>query len=73
LVEAPHPGSPHAADVSEYEDAFGVVSACANCRRVRNRRDLGRWDWVPAWVARPHPRTTHGLCDACLEFYHPAS
>jgi hypothetical protein len=73
LVEEPHPATPCAAEAGEYEDAFGLVSVCANCRRVRNRRHPGRWDWVPVWVAQPHPRTTHGLCEPCLEFHHPGS
>jgi hypothetical protein len=46
----------------------GSVVQCSNCRCVR-RQDASAWDWVPAWVEAPPPRTSHGLCDLCFGFY----
>lgn len=47
----------------------GVVTMCAHCRRVRHlSRD--RWDWIPAYLADPPARVSHGLCAGCLEYYY---
>lgn len=48
-----------------------IVHQCCHCRRIRHPEAPGRWDWVPALVATPSPRTSHTLCAACLDFYYP--
>ncbi|MDQ3034620.1 MAG: hypothetical protein M3Y87_19580 [Myxococcota bacterium] len=55
-----------------YRDPNGMLVQCSHCRRVR-RGDpsVTAWDWVPEYVARPQPRTSHGLCAVCLDFYYP--
>lgn len=60
----------HASELHElYADANGIVTQCAHCRRVRHPRS-GAFHWVPAWVRKPHARTSHGLCTSCSGFYY---
>jgi hypothetical protein len=47
----------------------GLIVQCSNCRRVRRLGITETWAWVPAWVSRSHPRTSHGLCSPCTRFY----
>ena len=63
-----HPDD-HASELLEhYIDEHGMVIQCAHCRRVRHPRS-GSLHWVPAWVRRPHSRTSHMLCSSCAAFY----
>jgi hypothetical protein len=60
---------PHAEALERvYRNADGLVIQCSNCRRVR-RSERKQWDWVPAWVSRSHPQTSHGMCEICLELF----
>lgn len=59
-----------AAGEAAYRDASGLVTQCSHCRRVRYPRAPDRWDWVPAWVHRSPPETTHGLCGVCLAYHY---
>ena len=68
-VERTHDRDEHAPS-SEYVND-GVVVMCAHCRRVRGQGPE-RWDWVPAYVARPVAFLSHGLCAACVEYYYAA-
>lgn len=53
-----------------YFDDHRQILQCSNCRRVRRPvADVEKWVWVREWVARSHPRTSHGLCTACLGYY----
>lgn len=72
VVERPHdPGERTAFPPSnDYLDAHGMIHMCAHCRRTRNLAHPGRWDWVPAWVERCPPDTSHTLCEPCLAFYY---
>jgi len=70
VVAVPAPvGEPP--DEARFLDANGQIIQCSNCRRVREpgRDDCERWAWIPGWVARSHPRTSHGICTPCLGFY----
>ena len=49
---------------------LGMLSQCAHCRRVQRANEPGTWDWVPAYVERPQPMTSHGLCRPCLDYYY---
>ena len=69
VVARPHPES-HAADSHEYRDADGILLQCMHCRRVRRASEEVRWDLVPEYVAKVPPRTSHGLCELCLEYHH---
>jgi hypothetical protein len=60
------PGAP--ALEARYLTGEGLIQQCSNCRRVR-AVEGEVWDWVPAWVERPDPRISHGLCDVCVGFY----
>ncbi|GFE61750.1 hypothetical protein [Geobacter sp. AOG2] len=77
LVEMPHeargtvPVVP-AADADAYLDHHALVIQCAACRRIKHQQHPGRWDWIPAWVRQPPERTSHGLCELCLNYYYPA-
>ena len=53
-----------------YVDASGFIHQCAHCRRVRNLGQESRWDWVPGWVERPAPRTSHTFCPLCVSYYY---
>ena len=68
VAESLHEGADGEPDVSLYEGAGGIVLQCSNCRRVR-RHDRRAWHWVPALVAAPRPRTSHGICPTCAGFY----
>jgi hypothetical protein len=53
-----------------YLDDDRQITQCSNCRRVR--RALGEvesWVWVPEWVSRSHPATSHGICTPCRGYY----
>lgn len=53
-----------------YFDDHRHITQCSNCRRVRRpMNDAESWVWVPEWVARSHPRTSHGICTPCLGYY----
>lgn len=67
IVEARHALGESAA-LSAYA-VGGVITTCAHCRRIKNPRGNLRWDWVPGFVAAPPPNLSHGLCEACFEFY----
>jgi len=75
VVEAPHGSdrAPHDANPDVYEDAEGIVRQCAHCRKVRHTTEADRWDWVPAWVARPPQQTSHTICDVCFAHYYRES
>ena len=52
-------------------DEHQQIRQCSNCRRVRRPTSDGTevWAWVRTWVARSHPRTSHGLCTPCMGYY----
>ena len=71
-IAAPHPaptGEPPLESV--FLDSNEQIHQCSNCRRVRKATsdDTEVWAWVPAWVARSHPRTSHGLCTPCMGYF----
>jgi hypothetical protein len=68
IVERPHERVAFAEDEVRYRSEAGLVTQCANCRRVR-RTDGRSWDWVPTWVKDSPPKTSHGLCAPCATFY----
>lgn len=55
-----------------YRDVAGNVTQCGHCRRFRRPTGPERWDWIPEWVARVPPETSHGLCPTCLDHFYPA-
>ncbi len=75
LVERPHDPKerpPRTADRSLYVDEKGFVCQCAYCRRVKNFKEVNRWDWVPEWVKRFPEATSHSYCPTCFAHYFPA-
>jgi len=56
-----------------YRDTNGLVTQCAHCRRVQvvaaDRAAQPSWHYVPAFIERPPPRTTHGLCPICFVYH----
>ncbi|HKU37914.1 MAG TPA: hypothetical protein VJR89_07200 [Polyangiales bacterium] len=52
-----------------YVNDHGFIVQCSNCRRTR-QVDANVWDWVPDWVASPHPAASHGLCEVCVAYYY---
>jgi hypothetical protein len=69
-VEHPHDRSPLEPNESLYRTEKGMIRMCSNCRRTNRPDDPAAWDWVPDYVERVRPNTTHGVCPACLEFYY---
>jgi hypothetical protein len=57
-----------------YRDEHGLIKRCSNCRRIcrPGPDEEGRptWDWVPAYVAQMPPKTSHGTCALCAQFYY---
>jgi hypothetical protein len=56
---------------SDYINKHGIVTQCANCRRIKNLSKDGQWDWIPKWVKAPHMPTSHGICRPCKHHYYP--
>lgn len=53
-----------------YLDEDRLITQCSNCRRVRRSSDGAEsWVWVPEWVGRSHPATSHGICTPCRGYY----
>jgi len=74
LVASPHEAMTHLAEhpnLEHYETAEGTVKQCAHCRRIEHRTRIGRWDWVPAWIAHPPAFISHTICTLCYGFYYP--
>lgn len=69
VYEAPHAWRPQATGPRHF-DRDGWLAQCACCRRLRDSSHPEKWDWVPAVVETPHPRTTHTYCLNCLNFYY---
>ena len=70
VIEEPHTSLTGegllALDENEYIDDNGLVHQCANCRRIKNIKHNGRWDWLPKWIEKPRPNTSHGICFPCM-------
>lgn len=56
------------ADESSYRNAQGMITQCSNCRRTL-QPSTKAWHWIPAWIAQPNPKLSHGLCPACAGFF----
>jgi hypothetical protein len=69
VAESPHERVPVEALESRYVGASGKIHQCGNCRRVKCRDREHAWHWVPRWVERPHPLTSHVICPACVGYY----
>lgn len=71
MIEQVHPdGDDSTPDESLYRDSHGLLTQCSHCRRVQRTTQPEHWDWVPAWVARQPPRTSHSLCQPCYDYYY---
>lgn len=53
----------------EFHSPTGTIAQCSNCRRTYHPPS-GAFQWVPAWVQRPHPRTSHVICPPCARYYY---
>jgi PAS domain-containing protein len=68
VIEGAHEAESAEAIEARYLGPDDVLLQCSHCRRVR-AVGTEAWDWVREWVARPHPRTSHGICPSCVGFY----
>jgi hypothetical protein len=74
LIEKPY--TPHpierlvSFDENDYIDRNEILRQCANCRHIQNLKTQGRWDWVPIFIEEPHSKTSHGICEPCLQHYY---
>jgi hypothetical protein len=71
VVTRPHAGPGEAPDEAMYRKPDGLVVQCCVCRRTRRSLPPYPWDWVPGFVTRLPPRTSHGLCETCVDHYYP--
>ena len=74
VVEAQHDPlvrPPQPAVLERYLDGRGVLVQCMHCRRVQRGAKAVIWDWVPDWVEQSPPRTSHGICPICFDYYYP--
>ncbi|MBZ5577327.1 MAG: PAS domain-containing protein [Acidobacteriia bacterium] len=70
-VERPHDSAPDWSCEAAYRRDDGILVMCSHCRRTRRVGALEHWDWVAHYVRELPPRTSHGLCPSCLEYYYP--
>jgi CheY-like chemotaxis protein len=68
--ERSHDRSANPAIERLYRDANGIVSLCSHCRRVKRHDGDVRWDWVPDYVVKMPPNTSHVLCPLCTEYHY---
>ena len=54
----------------DYLDDNELILQCANCRRIKNIKHEGRWDWLPKWIEEPRPNISHGVCFPCMKQYY---
>ena len=67
-ASAPPPEEPAGSEdavEARYLAEGGLILQCSHCRRVRSPSPHA-WDWVPRWVARSHPNTSHVICPSCV-------
>ncbi len=69
VIETPHDRTAAPAIEALYRDPAGIMHQCAYCRRFQRQPVQSLWDWVPKWVNQVPPRTSHGICPPCFEFY----
>jgi len=74
VVEEPHATLPVEGllkfDEKDYIDEDGILHQCANCRRIQNIRTPKQWDWIPTFIEKPHPKTSHAVCSPCKQYYY---
>lgn len=76
LIERPHDtgrSGEHIPREADYVDSHGFYHQCSHCRRFQNLAHPERWDWIPEWVRRQPPNTSHGLCLMCFHYYYPGA
>lgn len=75
LREEAHGEEAHAAVERIYRDERGMIEQCAHCRRIRRASTpdgtTAAWDWVPDYVAKMPPSTSHGICAVCIDYFYP--
>ena len=71
--EVPHPQSGPGVTAIDalYRTRDGLLAQCSHCRRFKRKESAARWEWVPAMVADPPRRISHGLCRPCAQYYYP--
>jgi len=74
LVDKPHDRITYIGDEasseSDYRDESGLLYQCMHCRRSQNQQHKGRWDFVPQWLEKMPPFTSHGLCPSCYQYFY---
>jgi hypothetical protein len=55
----------------DYIDENRCIYQCANCRRIRLLSDSNKWAWIPKFISKPYPNTSHCICPPCLNYYYP--
>jgi len=52
-----------------YRHRDGMLHQCIYCRKMQRTADPRIWDWVPEWVDKTPPDTSHSVCDLCRRDY----
>lgn len=68
VVECDHTEKPREFS-GRFADENGLVTQCANCRKLRDPRNPNVWVWVPSAVEKIPDRTSHGICPRCFDYY----
>jgi hypothetical protein len=56
-------------NVEDYAAMDGIITMCSHCRRVKNLRKSGAWDWIPQLLIRGRVLATFGPCDFCAAYH----
>lgn len=72
VVELSYEGLARQPDESRYTDDGGLIALCCHCLRTRRPSDPLTWDWVPGYILRQPARSTHTICEACMNLFYPS-
>lgn len=53
-----------------YTDAYGLITGCTHCKRVRRVADSRQWDSVPQWKQTMPANMSHSLCAICYDYFY---
>ncbi len=68
-TESPLPSRAEA----DYRAQDGMIRQCANCRRIQEAGEAQQWHHVLEWIRSSPPKTSHGMCPICLDYYYPGT
>lgn len=70
ICSGTHVSEAKSPDENNYRNSDGFIVQCCHCRRVRRPGIKKAWDFIPEWIAKFPPNTSHGLCEPCFGFFY---